>query len=203
MLEFYFLHVAATDCSQPALAALLTDPNATPKAEERALLLTHRQWSLAEDMVMVLDEFERATTVVSGQQYVTLSLLLPIVDHLHDSTIAVATKCKTTPAKSFAKGLAAELTAKFPISAVEPDLSDSSDSSAAKSAALNACAVLSAALDPRFRDLSFLDAASQEAVREVLLKQMSEVADLAKKSARDQPEILSPGAPPSKQHLAA
>ena len=127
----------------------------------------------------------------------TLSLLLPVVGHLHDSTIAVATKCKMTHAKSFATGLAAELTAKFSISAVEPDLSDSSDSCAAKSAAPNSCAVLSAALDPHFRDLSFLDAASQEAVREVLLKQMSEVADLAKKSARDQAEILSPGAPPS------
>ena len=49
------------------------------KEKDRALLLKDKKWSMASDLVKVLQPFECATTILSGQQYPTLSLLLPVI----------------------------------------------------------------------------------------------------------------------------
>ena len=62
----------------PLLAAL-DDPS---QKKCNHLLLRDKQWSLMEELVEVLDPVEVATTVLSGQQYATASLVLPIVTNL-------------------------------------------------------------------------------------------------------------------------
>ena len=55
---------------------------ADTQKDYRDLLLKEVQWVLAKDLVDILQEFEVATTIVSGQKYVTLSLMLPVVSDL-------------------------------------------------------------------------------------------------------------------------
>ena len=42
-------------------------------------MLTSSQWDMAKDMAEVLEIIEVATTQLSGEQYPTMSLVLPLV----------------------------------------------------------------------------------------------------------------------------
>ena len=58
------------------LTVVLTDPALTKKKDDRDLFLKESEWRLASDLVLLLEEYEQATTVVGGQSYLTLSLLM-------------------------------------------------------------------------------------------------------------------------------
>ena len=64
------------------LTAVLCDKEATTKEDHRQLLLKDHQWALAEELVGILSHLKAATTIVSGQKYVTLALPLPVVSRL-------------------------------------------------------------------------------------------------------------------------
>ena len=95
----------------PLLAAL-DDPS---QKKYNHLLLRDKQWSLMEELVEVLDPVEVATTVLSGQQYATASLVLPIVTNLVKS-LTKPTNVYSSTVKSVRSTLAAELQAKFALS---------------------------------------------------------------------------------------
>ena len=97
-----------------ALTVLLNDADTTKKKEDRALLLTDGEWRLTGDIVHVLSEFEKATTVASGSQYVTLSPLLPIITHLSSSMVACTSSVDTAACRQLAETLKVELVKKFP-----------------------------------------------------------------------------------------
>ena len=61
-----------------SVSAVLTDPVLTPKSDHRALLLKEKRWALAEELVSALRPYEKATSVLSGQQYLIMSSVLPI-----------------------------------------------------------------------------------------------------------------------------
>ena len=119
----------------PLLAAL-DDPS---QKKYSHLLLRDKQWSLMEELVEVLDPVEVATTalIMSGQQYATASLVLPMMTNLVKS-LTKPTNVYSSTVKSVRSTLAAELQAKYALS----DLRASSP------------LVLATALDPRFRSLA-------------------------------------------------
>ena len=54
------------------IIAVLADPALTPKAEHRALSLKEKRWSIAEELMKILQPAEKATALLSGQQYLTV-----------------------------------------------------------------------------------------------------------------------------------
>ena len=134
-----------------SLTAVLCDSSVTPKQADRDMLLKDGQWKLAEQLVNILEPFEAATTAVSGQGYVTLSLLMPVTCHLYAVMQAECAKPLSAPAKSVAMKLQSELVRKF------PSIQGSSPLS---------LPVVCAALDPRFRCLRFLDEDKISAARD-------------------------------------
>ena len=106
--------------------------------KDRALNLSNDQWDLAEDLVSVLRYLEQVTTRFSGELYLNLSLLLPLISGLQktlklkESDKPVITKVK--------QALRKKLKRRFSLDCL----------------ALESKALLAAALDPRFRGLIFL-----------------------------------------------
>lgn len=161
-----------------ALIAVLCDPSVTPKQADRDLLLKDSQWKLAEQLVEILEPFENATTAISGQKYVTLSLLMPIASHLYS---AMAGECNkqglATAAKSVARKLKSEMLRKFPDVCCPSPMSLS---------------VVCACLDPRFRCLQFLDDEKAEATKE-------HVKDLLLEHTAAASSLVTPVEPPAKK----
>ena len=139
------------------LTVVLSDASLTKKEDDRDLLLKDDDWNLVNDLVMILKEYEYATTVVGGESYRTLSLLL--TTHLYDTTARYARKAGTVAGKALAETLNVELTKKFPIH--KPDMESP--------------AVISAALDPGFRHLQFLPEEQHDVCKRTIL---SKVMDL-------------------------
>ena len=148
------------------ITAVLVDSVLTPSESHRALLLKQKYWSLAEELVKVLGPAEKATSLLSGQQYVTASCTLPIVTAIVRSTEAhreriqadeteehrtrtaaqehrtrmAADRTKHVAMKSFCKDLAQNIRLKFQLDPVDE------------------CSLptVAASLDPRSKSLTFL-----------------------------------------------
>lgn len=113
-MEQLKLHVKRLLKLRVALSAVLCDPKVTPKKQDRELLLKDNSWRLAEELTKLLEPFEAVTTVISGQSYVTLSLLLPITSQLHFTVSAAAESSASTVGRKVAEGLKSEIARKFP-----------------------------------------------------------------------------------------
>ena len=64
------------------IMAVLEDDSVTLKPEHHALLLKDIMRILAKDLVKVLTLAERATALLGGQNYVTVTFVLPIISSL-------------------------------------------------------------------------------------------------------------------------
>ena len=71
------------------VTATLSDPAITQRSKHY-LDLKAEQWSLLEELTTVLKPFEMATTFMSGESYVTISVVPPLVKGLLRSTEAAA-----------------------------------------------------------------------------------------------------------------
>ena len=126
--------------------------------QNRTLLLADHQWALAEKVVAALKDFELATTTFGGETYSTMSLVAPVIHGLLDRIDAqIVLSSPTSSIGQFHRCLASELRKKF--------------SAVANSDPLSLQAMCSA-LDPRFRDLSFLSATSAKTLRENVTTQL-------------------------------
>ena len=67
-----------------SLSALLNDENLTPK-KDCDLRLSEDQWSLFEDLLPLLAELKDATKQLSGEKYLTISCVLPVMYHLYQT----------------------------------------------------------------------------------------------------------------------
>ena len=116
---------------------------------QRDLLLSDHQWKLAEKLVTALEFLEVATTTFGGEKYCTFSLVAPVVHGLLEQMDDLMLQSSATSSiGQFHRCISAELKKKF------PTLTN----------ALSLHAMCSA-LDPRFRDLSFLSAESAQALQ--------------------------------------
>ena len=140
-----------------SVSAVLTDPVLTPKSEHRALLLKEKRWALAEELVSALQLYEKATnvTVLSGQQYLTISSVLPITSSLvRCSEQQASADDFSACVKAFCAQLAEEVKQKFRLSPVRAD----------------SVSTIAAALYPRSRSLVFLEEDQREELRLEILR---------------------------------
>ena len=139
------------------ITSVLVDPKLTPNAGHRALLLKEKRWVLAEELVSVLEPYEKATSVLSGQQYVTASCILPILTSLLRSTEARRNEAEASGSatvRSFCDLLVGEIKGKFSC--------DPADETSLPAVA--------ASLDPRSRSLSFLPADNRGDMKTELIR---------------------------------
>ena len=124
------------------VVATLSDPEITQRGKHY-LDLKNYQWNLLEELEVVLKPYEQATVFLSGQSYVTASVLPPLLKGL----------LKSTRKKSFDS---AAMTF-FQTKAEEVILSRWQQVFVFKEGGKNV-SLIAAALDPRFRKLKFLPA---------------------------------------------
>lgn len=121
------------------VTATLSDPAITQRGKQY-LDLKSDQWTLLEELAQALQAFECATVYLSGESYVTVSALPPLVKGLLKST---HTSYETTPVQAFQAAASKETTARW---SGEVTFTDDKQSKQ----------IIAAALDPRFRKLKFL-----------------------------------------------
>ncbi|KAJ8404562.1 hypothetical protein AAFF_G00338290 [Aldrovandia affinis] len=123
------------------VTATLSDPELTRQGKRYLDLKSEQWWSLLEELEQALRPFECATTFISGETYVTVSALPPLVKGLLMSTQNTA--FESTPVQAFQVAAAKEITTRW-----ELEMSFTDDAANTS--------VTAAALDPRFRKLKFL-----------------------------------------------
>uniref|UniRef100_A0A671UN90 HAT C-terminal dimerisation domain-containing protein n=2 Tax=Sparus aurata TaxID=8175 RepID=A0A671UN90_SPAAU len=144
------------------LTATLSDPTVTPRGKQH-LDLKPDQWALLEELAKALQAFESATVYLSGETYVTVSALPPLVRGLQKST---QTTYETAPVQAFQAAASQETTACWSREVTVKD--DSPDTQ-----------IIAAALDPRFRKLKFLTPEERFSVQ-------SKVQSLASQSMQEE-----------------
>lgn len=121
------------------LTATLSDPAVTQRGKQY-LDLKADQWTLLDELAKALQAFECATVYLSGESYVTVSALPPLVRGLLKST---HTAYDTAPVQAFQAAASEETSARW---SREVTITDDDPSKQ----------IIAAALDPRFRKLKFL-----------------------------------------------
>ncbi|CAB1449103.1 unnamed protein product [Pleuronectes platessa] len=114
--------------------------SAVTQRRRQYLDLKSDQWTLLEELAQALQAFECATVYLSGESYVTVSALPPLVKGLLKSTQTVY---DTAPVQAFQAAASEETTARW--SGVVTFAED-----------IQSKQIIAAALDPRFRKLKFL-----------------------------------------------
>ena len=154
---------------------------ATSKTKEKAVLpnLKSPQWTLASDLVNVLQPFTVATTFLSTQNNVSLSCVLPLRDHLQASLKPSGKDSKTL--KLFKERARDDIRARFGFEDFD----------------LQSVAVLASALDPRFKALNFLSASQGQQVATNVIKLCEEKAEGTEQSEAS--STGATGAPPTKK----
>lgn len=122
------------------VTATLSDPEVTQRGKHY-LDLKSDQWTILEELEQVLKPFEQATVFLSGEAYVTVSALSPLVKGLQRAT--QKTSFESAPVNSFQTDASQEIASRW-----EGEASFRDDSQ-------NVC-IIASALDPRFRKLKFL-----------------------------------------------
>ena len=171
----YYMLERLIDLRMPIIA-VLTDKNIS-KQSDAELDLTAHQWLLADSLVTVLKPFELATTLLSAEENVSLSCILPIMEGLNrgvrssPNDILEIKQCKAI--------LNEQLTQRFELDSVD-------------AASLP---VLASLLDPRFKNAKFFpDPADKQEAQEALLALIKEAAPSDTTAT-----VQTPGSPPEKR----
>ncbi|KAM3842535.1 E3 SUMO-protein ligase ZBED1-like [Diretmus argenteus] len=124
------------------VTATLSDPAVTQRGKHY-LDLKNEQWDLIEELIEGLEPFDGATEFLSGQKYVTLSVLPTLVQGLTKSIQGSA--FETAPVKAYQAHVAEEIARRWQgLFLFHPESPNTT--------------LLTAALDPRYRKLKFLPA---------------------------------------------
>ena len=150
------------------------------KRSDHSLDLRSEQWALAEELVKVLRPFEVATTFFSYEENSSLSCILPVIFGLVESLKECS---EDSPAiRDFKQLMMAELKRQWDL--------DSLDTSS--------CLVIAAALDPRFKQLKFLNEVQTEALKSEITERMDSFS-----SPTDMSRTSTPGKPQAKKRKTA
>lgn len=146
------------------VTATLSDPEVT-KATKHYLDMKADQWSLLEELQQALV----ATVFLSGEAYVTVSVLPPLVKGLQKST---QTAFESAAIATFQTTAAAEIASRWKKETTYDEDGD------------NVC-IFAAALDPRFRKLKFL---STDDILKVKIKLQALALEARRVQVREEPE---------------
>ena len=137
-----------------AIYAVLMDSKIIKKSDAATLDMTDNSWAIMENIISVLKPFYVATSVMSSEEYPTLSVILPILtsllrNHLHDNEAdcAAVASYKTVVKK--------QLTKRYDID--NP----------------NSTIMLASFLDPRHKRLLFLSDQQRESVHTMALEKLN------------------------------
>lgn len=165
------------------ITAVLSDKTIT-KRSDRNLDLTSTQWSLAEELVKILEPFDVATTLLCGEEKSVISCTLPIVfgllqhiDSQENSTLPAITQ--------FKKILKEEITERWKLE--DLDISKS--------------LVLSTVLDLRFKPWKFFTEEKLETIKVKLIEKMKRVQKRPETDTDTQSSSSDP--PPEKKRKTA
>ncbi|KAI7806357.1 E3 SUMO-protein ligase ZBED1-like [Triplophysa rosa] len=150
------------------VTATLSDPEVT-RAAKHYLDMKADQWSLLEELQQALEPFAQATVFLSGEAYVTVSVLPPLVKGLQKST---QTAFESAPIATFKTAAAAEIASRWKIETTYDEDGN------------NVC-IFAAALDPRFRKLKFL---STDDILKVKIKLQTLALEARRVQMREEPE---------------
>ena len=129
-------------------------------------------------MADVLEVIEVATTQLSGEQYPTMSLVLPLVFGLRTQLAANEEASDPEVVSSFKESFCTQLTQRFSLDHLVP----------------SSLPILCSALDPRLRSLSFLTLTEREEVKHILIEMVEDqnVPSAAPTSAQESSASTEP-----------
>ena len=139
------------------VSAVLSDNTITDKSKGY-LDLKSEQWDTLADLQSLLQLFESATTFFSGDQYVSLSGVVPVIKGL---ILALRHKQDDSPSVSEYKNVTRkQLTDRYDVDTMPEDHS------------FIATALKASAMDPRFSHLRFVDDATATEIKRMLHKEI-------------------------------
>ena len=139
--------------SRWSVSAVISDTNITDR-KYRYLDLQADQWELAEKLVIVLKPLQVATTFLSSKLNVSASCILPVLTGLVQSL--TTSEDHHSVIRQFKSTVVCEIERRWSLKLLDP----------------SSLLVISCALDPRFKQLKFLNSNERELVKEALLSKM-------------------------------
>jgi hypothetical protein len=133
------------------MSKILSNPELTPKREHRNLDLHNEQWELMAELVKVLKPLEIATTLFCSDQQVSLSCVFPILFRL--LTIVEPADKEIPAIKQTKAEIKQQINTRWDLDKIDT----------------SSPFVLSAALDPRFKNMGFLSVEENKAVMDTLI----------------------------------
>ena len=125
------------------------------EVDRRSYDLTDSQWANAKSILNLLEAIDQVTTTLSGEKYSTLSWCLPLLFGLREA--AKPDENDSSMVSGIKTKLVEQLDERFKL----------------KNLQMDSPMVLAAALDPRFRKLSFLSNEERRKVQRVLIEKVS------------------------------
>ena len=155
---------------------VLEDTNMTAKGDCTRLKLTGAQWDMVEDLLKALKPLQAATTALSLEQNASISTVCPIVAGLLNHMSSA--EGDSTAIRSFRERVTTDLKERFPTTGSADDCSEN-------------VAWLSAAIDPRFKELKFLSPELRPHMRSALEERVRKVKKKTVKPAgkSSQPDL--------------
>lgn len=130
------------------ITAVLSDRNVTKLSDAKTLDLTSEQWLLIENLLPTLKKLKIANTLLCGENYVSISTVCSVIKTLIDVHLSIG-EDDTPVVKTFKEDLKRNLETKFDMSA-------------------ESIFLLTSVLDPRYKDMKFIDGQLRENVYETL-----------------------------------
>ncbi|XP_041468262.1 E3 SUMO-protein ligase ZBED1-like [Lytechinus variegatus] len=138
-----------------AVCRVLSNRRYTNQTDARTLELTDHQWRLLEGLLDSLEPFKVATTVLSGEEHTTSSVVGPFMAGILDHHLTIG-EDDLPGVQSFKRKAADELTRRF-------DLCPATDRGTAEASPITPT-LKASALDPRHKRMSFVADSTREAV---------------------------------------
>ena len=146
------------------ISAVLSDESVT-KRSDRSLDLKSEQWTLAEELVKILRPFEVATTFFSYEENSSLSCILPVIFGLVEKLKESSEDCPAI--RQFKQLMIADMKQRWELESLDT----------------SSCLVMAAALDPRFKQLKFLNEFQIQAVKSEITERMDSFSRPAEPSS--------------------
>ena len=152
------------------------------EVEMKSYELSEHQWSVVKSILSLLEGVDQVTTTLSGERYSTLSWCLPLLFGLRDT--AKPDKNDNTVLSAIKRKFTEQLNLRFELNALEMD----------------SPMIFSAALDPRFRRLSFLSESQQSELLELLVSAAESISCNTASATNESNDAAAESAePPSKK----
>ena len=145
--------------------------DAMNETDQKSYDLTDSQWSVVKGLLSILEAVDQVTITLSGKKYSTLSWCLPLLFGLRDA--AKQEENDSTTLSGIKRKLTDQLNQRFKLNNLE----------------MSSALVLAAALDPRFRKLSFLSKSEQDKLQRILLQKASNVDCTVTTDDRGEPPV--------------